>query len=158
MRDARSRTKVCEQARELSSRRLDGELSPFEEARLDGHLEACPGCRAFERDLAAVVANLRATPLEQPDRLITLPERRRRFTPAARVGAVAAAAVAAIAALVPSLVGVHSARSQQRARVAAAIAAANNQDVQLLHLIRNAQAPRAARAFLISHGRGPRPT
>ena len=156
MRHGRSRARACERAQELSSRRLDGDLSPFEDALLDAHLGACPACREFADGLSGVVAQLRSAPLELPERLITLPERRRRLASAVRVGAVAAAAAAAVAAFVPALVGNYNPRSAQRARIQAAIASANNQDIQDLHLIlANRKIPE--RAFLIAHGRGPRP-
>ena len=44
----------CTQYLELISARLDGELSPEEEKRLQAHLDQCPSCRALLADLTAI--------------------------------------------------------------------------------------------------------
>lgn len=43
---------TCDQAMELLSARLDGVLTPEEEAGLEEHLAQCPECRALAADLA----------------------------------------------------------------------------------------------------------
>ena len=43
---------TCDQALELLSARLDGALTPEEEAGLEEHLAQCPECRALAADLA----------------------------------------------------------------------------------------------------------
>ena len=85
----------CDRAREVASRALDGEASPFEERLLEVHLERCPSCRAFDADARAATAALRAAPLERLEYPIELP-RRRALRP---LHGTAAAAVAAAAAL-----------------------------------------------------------
>jgi predicted anti-sigma-YlaC factor YlaD len=90
MRMMRSSGRRCDRAREYASLRLDGELSEFERALLDSHLERCPSCRAFAGDLVAVTERLRSAPLEAPQLTVTLP--RRRFAGVRGVQASAAAA------------------------------------------------------------------
>lgn len=88
----------CVRAREAASGRLDGEISELEAARLDVHLRRCPACREFAAQAAAVAAELRRAPLEQPGATVFTPLARRR-TPALRLqAAVAAIAIAAVGA------------------------------------------------------------
>ena len=98
MRTMRTTGRRCDRAREYASLRLDGELSDFERALLDSHLERCPSCRAFGDDLVAVTDRLRAAPLEQPSIMVTLPKRR--FVAMRNVQ------VSAAAAVVVSVVGI----------------------------------------------------
>lgn len=98
MRTMRTTGRRCDRAREYASLRLDGELSDFERALLDSHLDRCPSCRAFADDLVAVTGRLRAAPLEQPSIAVTLP--RRRFVALRHVQ------VSAAAAAVVSVVGI----------------------------------------------------
>jgi predicted anti-sigma-YlaC factor YlaD len=86
----------CDRAREYASLRLDGELSDFERALLDSHLERCPSCRVFADDLVGVTDRLRTAPLEQPAIAITLPSRRRVALRGIQVGAAAAAVVSVV--------------------------------------------------------------
>jgi predicted anti-sigma-YlaC factor YlaD len=112
MRTMRSSTRRCDRAREYASLRLDGELSDFERALLDSHLERCPSCRAFADDLAGVTQQLRTAPLvSPPDLSITLPSRRFAALRGVQVGAAAAAvfSVVGIGALFGML---HSSASQ----------------------------------------------
>jgi len=53
MRELRAQNRVCDRAREYSSRSLDGELSDFERALLETHLERCDACRAYAAAVAA---------------------------------------------------------------------------------------------------------
>jgi predicted anti-sigma-YlaC factor YlaD len=95
MRTMRTSGRRCDRAREYASLRLDGELSDFERALLDSHIDRCPSCRAFADDLVAVTGRLRAAPLEQPSIAVTLP--RRRFVALRNVQvSVAAAAVVSV--------------------------------------------------------------
>src|ERR671935_1604196 len=100
MRDLRSQSRLCDRAREYSSRGLDGELSDFERALLENHIERCGSCRAYAAELEQIVGRLRSAPLEAVPRPISLPSRRR---PPARVFQVAAAAAAAAVAATAGL-------------------------------------------------------
>jgi predicted anti-sigma-YlaC factor YlaD len=100
MRTMRTTGRRCDRAREYASLRLDGELSDFERALLDSHLDGCPSCRAFADDLVGVTERLRAASLEQPSIAVTLP--RRRFVALRNVQ------VGAAAAVVVSVVGIGS--------------------------------------------------
>jgi predicted anti-sigma-YlaC factor YlaD len=44
----------CERWRDAVSARADGEEIGMDPALLDAHLATCPGCRAFERDVAVI--------------------------------------------------------------------------------------------------------
>jgi predicted anti-sigma-YlaC factor YlaD len=96
----------CDPARAWISRALDGELSEFEQALLSAHLASCPACRRFQNDLAAIAAQLRATPLEELRRPVALPERRR--VPLRALEAAAAALAVAAVGLGSLLGAVHS--------------------------------------------------
>jgi hypothetical protein len=76
--------------------RLDAELSDFEQALTTAHLERCPSCRAFGEEVGAIVAVLRAAPLEVLEEPIGLPAPGR--LPFRRVPLIAAAAVVLVAA------------------------------------------------------------
>jgi predicted anti-sigma-YlaC factor YlaD len=88
----------CTRAREAASLCLDGELSEIGEARLGLHLRDCAGCRAYAHEIAAVAAQLRATPLEVPRVQIFVQRRRSRFG----VQSAAVAAVGLVAAVAGS--------------------------------------------------------
>jgi predicted anti-sigma-YlaC factor YlaD len=129
MRTMRSSTRRCDRAREYASLRLDGELSDFERALLDSHLERCPSCRAFADDLVGVTHRLRTAPLvDVPDFVVSLP--RRRF--AALRGIQASAAAAAVVSVVGigALFGMlHSSASQPtRATMKLGSMASENRD------------------------------
>jgi predicted anti-sigma-YlaC factor YlaD len=130
---------VCDRAREYSSRSLDGELSDFERALLETHLERCAACRAYTVELAEIVTRLRVAPHESLSYPISLPSRRhvraRAFQAAA---AVAAAAVAVTAGLVGSLQS-HSTQTRPNPTTPQAIVRSDDfhsQDIQLLHEFR----------------------
>jgi predicted anti-sigma-YlaC factor YlaD len=103
----------CMLARESASARLDGELSELESARLDAHLRGCAECRAYDAEIGAIAARLRAAELERPEQPLVLP-RRRRLAGARMQVAVAAAAVVVVAATAGSsftigrVLGMHS--------------------------------------------------
>lgn len=86
----------CTRTRELLSLELDGELSQLDSARLESHLVHCAQCRTLKTELAAMTLALRAAPLEQLERPISLPRRMRWSLRPLQVGA--AAAVIAVAA------------------------------------------------------------
>jgi predicted anti-sigma-YlaC factor YlaD len=96
MRTMRSSARRCDRAREYASLRLDGELSEFERALLETHLERCPSCRAFADDLVGVTERLRTAPLERPLIVLTLPQRRFAALRSMQVSAAAAAVVSVV--------------------------------------------------------------
>lgn len=94
---------LCDRAREWTSLRLDGELSPLEEELLDRHLEGCDACRRYAVDVHWATDVLRLTPQERPTRRVTLPAPPARRVTRHRLTAIAAAASLAVGALVGSL-------------------------------------------------------
>src|SRR5919198_2451540 len=80
----------CEHLREQISAALDGELSPFERARVDAHLTVCGACRTYAADAASAAQLMRETPLEEVALPFVLPSRR--LALARKVQAVAAVA------------------------------------------------------------------
>jgi predicted anti-sigma-YlaC factor YlaD len=139
MRELRAQNRVCDRAREYSSRSLDGELSDFERALLETHLERCDACRAYAVELAEIVTRLRLEPLEALSNPVSLPSRRRvRARALQSAAAVAAAAVAATAGLVGSLQS-HTNQVRPNLTLDALIRSSDDfhsQDVQLMHQIR----------------------
>jgi len=139
MRELRAQNRVCDRAREYSSRSLDGELSDFERALLETHLERCDACRAYAVELAEIVTRLRLEPLEALPHPVSLPSRRRvRARALQGAAAVAAAAVAATAGLVGSLQS-RPAEVRPNPTLDALIRSSDDfhsQDVQLMHQIR----------------------
>ena len=92
MRLVRHISNACDRAREWSSLAVDGELSGFERALLDAHLERCEDCRAFTAGVGDATALLRASAPERPSRPIAIPGRARPRTSVRSVLALAAAA------------------------------------------------------------------
>lgn len=141
MRELRASSRVCDRAREYSSRALDGELSDFERALLENHLERCESCRAYAAELGEIVGRLRMAPLEPVPHQVTLPSRRRART---RVFQGAAAAAVAAVALTAGLVGSLHSERPANARPSVNLNAFINstdfhsQDVQELHQMRAA--------------------
>jgi predicted anti-sigma-YlaC factor YlaD len=109
----------CVQACQRVSLRLDSNLSEFEEALLDAHLEGCADCRAHAGSLTALTEILRTAVQEEPGVSFQPPRRRAalalplpRFRPAlrneARIfvrSAISAAAVGVVA--ISGVVGLH---------------------------------------------------
>lgn len=58
---------LCEPYEDLLSAQLDGELTAREQADLTAHLETCPQCRKYARDLQALHASLLAMAADPPD-------------------------------------------------------------------------------------------
>lgn len=104
----------CLRVRESISLQLDGQVTVSDSVRLSAHIRACPECRRYAYELAAITAHLRAAALEQPQRDFIL--RRRRRSIGFRVAA-AASAVAIVA--VSSALVVHNLQPQQAAPNAA---------------------------------------
>jgi predicted anti-sigma-YlaC factor YlaD len=146
MRDLRSQSRLCDRAREYTSRGLDGELSEFERALLENHLDRCDACRAYSAELEQIVGRLRAAPLEALPHPISLPSRRRARTRVLQVAAAgAAAAVAATAGIVGTLQSHRPASTRPNVNLAAIVHSEdfNSQDVQEEHLFRAmAQTPK----------------
>jgi ferric-dicitrate binding protein FerR (iron transport regulator) len=160
MRDLRSHSRLCDRAREYSSRGLDGELSEFERALLENHLERCEPCRAYSVELEQIVGRLRLAPLEALPHPISLPSRRR---VRGRVLQVAAAGAAAVVAVTAGLVGGIQSHHPAAPRANLSLPTIVNSedfhslDVQELHQIRAyGRIPEAN--FVQAHGRGQKDT
>ena len=81
---------------------LDGEISEFEQARLEEHLRSCDDCRAYAAQLRGLTETLRSAPQEEPTVSFRLP--RRHYAGAYILRAVSATAAVAVMA-VSGLVG-----------------------------------------------------
>ena len=91
----------CERARQWASAAVDGEVSTFERALLADHLERCPSCREFSRDVEGLTRALRAAPLEGFEGVVIGRIRRRvrlRLAPAAAAMAIAAVGLGSVLA------------------------------------------------------------
>jgi anti-sigma factor RsiW len=140
----------CERAREWVSLELDGELSELEDALLRAHLGRCAACAAFASGVRTFTRELRAAPLEEPERVAPPAEAPKRVRVRALQVLVAAAAVAAAVGL-GSLAGSLSSSSAPRHEAAAASAVAVTQQPYLEQKLLAFDPPR----FTKPHG-GPR--
>lgn len=93
------RSQRCDRVREWICVELDGELSRFERALVDAHLEGCADCVEFRESTQAFTAMLRDAPLEPIEHAIAIPTRRVRVLRARSMQAVAAVAAIAVVAL-----------------------------------------------------------
>jgi anti-sigma factor RsiW len=94
----------CDRARQLTSLRLDDQLSALEGRLLERHLSSCAACRNFEAQVSSTTALIRATPPASPSRrLDPRPRALPRFSLERRGTALVAAAALALGALVGSL-------------------------------------------------------
>ena len=94
---------ACERAREWSSLRIDGELSPLEEELLERHLAACEACGSFEEAMRSTAVAMRTAQVERSSRRLRIPVRRTAgFSVERRRTAIVAAAALALGALVGS--------------------------------------------------------
>ena len=97
---------ICEEAMALMSAKLDGELTPEQEARLTEHLAACPACDNLMKTLSGLDSQLAELREPAPEGLKTgvlyridqatgkaKSVRRRWFGPGTAIGAVAAVLV-----------------------------------------------------------------
>ena len=57
----------CQQAVDLLTDYLEGALSRREQARLEGHLKTCDGCRAYLAQLRTTISALGQARLAPPD-------------------------------------------------------------------------------------------
>ena len=85
----------CERARQWVSAELDGRLSEFEHALLNGHIRSCAECSAFRASAVGFTEQLRAAPLERLEQPVSVSYSRRRI-PFRLAPAAAALAVAAV--------------------------------------------------------------
>ena len=97
------RRTACERVPAWVSLVLDGEASPFEGSLLAEHLVSCEKCRVFERDVRGFTEALRSVPLEEPERGVATPRRRR--LPVRPVQVVAALGVLVAALGLSTVVG-----------------------------------------------------
>lgn len=91
----------CERVRQWASLELDGELSSFELALLEAHVESCRSCGDFRAELGGFTRALRAAPHERFEGVSLGRVRRRvrmRLAPAAAAMAVAAVGLGSILA------------------------------------------------------------
>ena len=91
----------CDRARQWASLELDGELSSFERALLENHLEGCSSCAEFRAEIGGLTNALRAAPHEPFAGVVVGRVRRRvgmRLAPAAAAMAVAAVGLGSIVA------------------------------------------------------------
>jgi predicted anti-sigma-YlaC factor YlaD len=88
-------TSDCVQAREAASARLDGEITEFDAAFLETHLETCDACRALVVGFMDTTWLIRETPMEEPECSLTLPRRSSRPRSLQLRTAVAASAILA---------------------------------------------------------------
>ena len=60
---------TCQELVELVTEYLDGALPDDDRARMDAHLDACPGCRAYLAQMEATLRVLQGTPAleERPE-------------------------------------------------------------------------------------------
>jgi predicted anti-sigma-YlaC factor YlaD len=93
---------ACRRARELASLELDEDLSQLEQARLGVHVRRCAACREFRLGVRAMTETLRSAPLEEMERHVMLPYKRRMTLRVLQVGVAAMLVVATgIGAFVP---------------------------------------------------------
>lgn len=91
----------CERARQWASLEPDGELSTFEHALLEAHVDDCPSCREFRAEIGGLTGTLRAAPHEPFEGVVISRIRwrsRLRIAPAAAAMAVAAVGLGSILA------------------------------------------------------------
>jgi predicted anti-sigma-YlaC factor YlaD len=86
----------CDQLRKQISASIDGELSPFEQARVDAHLAVCGVCREYAATAAAASGLIRAAALEEPVVPFVLPRKRLALARKVQLGAAAAALAATL--------------------------------------------------------------
>src|SRR5262245_26363338 len=103
----RRRTTSCEQAGQLVSQRIDGELTELERTALDRHLAECASCRAVATDLEGIAELLRDAPPVRFERELVFEGRRARAGVVGRAAALASFAGAAAVAAVLLVSDVH---------------------------------------------------
>jgi len=96
----------CRQCERLIQKKLDGDISETERARLEEHVADCPDCRAALADYEWIAGTLAAEAPPEEESIsvgvmdrIRAPRRRFRLAPAIAAAAVAAAILLAVAVL-----------------------------------------------------------
>ncbi len=89
----------CEPYEDLLSAQLDGALTAQEQAALNAHLETCPHCRAYARDLQTLHASLPTLAADPPDRMAASILKETASRPAKKTRRWAVPACAAVLAL-----------------------------------------------------------
>jgi len=92
------KTAACERALQWVSLELDGELSEFESALLERHLERCGSCAASRAEIGGFTRLIRAAPLAVSSSGVTVPAPPSRRRSLARRAAAAALVAAALGA------------------------------------------------------------
>jgi anti-sigma factor RsiW len=128
------RSATCDRARAWTSRRSDGELSEFECALLDAHLERCPACATFAEDVGSITSALREAPLVQLSRPIDIAVRRRRSYRLPMTAAASAAAVVVTLAGAFAMLGSSGPHNPPLAQ------GTGNEDLRLASMIKRNQA------------------
>ncbi len=128
------RSATCDRARAWTSRRSDGELSEFECALLDAHLERCPACATFAEDVGSITSALREAPLVQLSQPIDVAVRRRRSY---RLPTTAAASAAAV---VVTLAGAFAMLGSSGPHHLPLAQGTGNEDIRVLSMIKRNQA------------------
>jgi predicted anti-sigma-YlaC factor YlaD len=142
----------CDRARQWASASVDAELSTFEQALLDDHLERCPSCREFRLSIANVTGALRSAPRERIEGLTIGRIRRRvalRLAPAAAAMAIVAVGLGSVLASVDLKGG-----SVARVQALPVAPAGANPDTLNLSTVAGLERLRAAQLAAISSGRG----
>jgi predicted anti-sigma-YlaC factor YlaD len=136
----------CERARQWASADVDGELSPFEQVVLEGHLADCPSCREFRAGVSGLAQALRVAPNERLERRVEVARRRRRvglrLAPAAAAMAIAAVGLGSILASSQFRSGSVGTASLQ-SEAASASAAPDTLDLRTAEVLQRAAAMRA---------------
>jgi anti-sigma factor RsiW len=139
----------CDRARQWISAGLDGELSEFESALLDGHLAGCKACAAFSIETRSMTNELRLAPME-PFEVHMMPSRRPRrlalrLSPVAASLAVAAVAIGSILASVRVGPFVASNTSRRPSSVSGTFGAAPMSGMRRIELQRRSTSANQAR-------------
>jgi predicted anti-sigma-YlaC factor YlaD len=144
---------LCDRTREWAALELDDQLSEFERALMQAHLDRCGECRAFAADVAEIAERLRSAPLEPLAQPVTLPAPRR-VASLRHIQVAAAAAVVLAAASLGGLYGSVRGDKAPLGDVTPPVAAAAASDdtlvraVQLAHLKDQAPSLGAAKPAL----------
>jgi hypothetical protein len=118
------------------SAELDGRLSEFEQALLDGHLASCAACSDFRASAVRFTYELRTAPLERLEQPVAVaPRRRISFRIAPAVAALAVTAVGLGSILASSIVRPGSEVSEAPESSSAPLLTPTNGPVNLSSLI-----------------------
>jgi hypothetical protein len=140
---------MCDQTRELLSASLDGELSELNEARVQSHLDACSGCRAYAAGAAEASRLLRQTPLEELTIPIVLPSRRLAVARKLQVAAAAAALAVTVGLSAAVTTMSSSPRSHARAHAKVSKLRFPEQELRMLEQASEARSNRVVRRIAL---------